>query len=54
MIYRQLQEILQKAGIKDFSITEYIEDLAGKRDTTQSGNLRFVLYEIRFKRVSAK
>ncbi len=47
---QQWEAILQAAGIKNFEIKSYTEDLSERGDQTKSGNYRFVLIEILFKK----
>ncbi len=42
------QVILSEAGITNFSIKPYIEDISGRGDITKSGNTQLVLTEIEF------
>lgn len=44
----QLKEILDKAGIQNYQIGQYKEDLSGNNDVTKSGNLQQLLTQITF------
>ncbi len=44
----QWQEILAKAGIKDCTVKEYIEDLSNRVDKTRSGSIKLLLNDIEF------
>ena len=46
----QLKNMLKEAGIADYTVTEYIEDLSNRVDTVKSGNLHLLLNEIILKR----
>ncbi len=42
----QLREICDRAGIENYVVETYIEDLGGRVDTVKSGNTEFVLNEV--------
>jgi ubiquinone/menaquinone biosynthesis C-methylase UbiE len=42
----QLSEFIKNAGIENFEVKEYVEDLSGRVDSVKSGNSRFILNEI--------
>jgi ubiquinone/menaquinone biosynthesis C-methylase UbiE len=44
----QWGSILREAGIHDYELTTYTEDLSGKNDVTKSGNLQQLLTQITF------
>jgi len=46
----QLEGMLQEAGIANFTVKTYVEDLSGRTDKVQSGNLNLLLNEILIKK----
>ena len=44
----QVDEMLKKAGVNNFKIDQYTEDMSGKNDLVASGNMKLVLTQIKF------
>lgn len=44
----QWEELLKEAGIQNYSVIAYTEDLSGRGDVTKSGNTSLLLIEIEF------
>lgn len=47
----QWRTILKKAGISNYHVGTYLEDLTGRTDKTKSGNEKLLLTEIKFTKV---
>jgi ubiquinone/menaquinone biosynthesis C-methylase UbiE len=47
---KKWEMILNQVGIKDFKVSDYIEDLTNRGDKTKSGKMKFILYDIWFKK----
>jgi len=44
----QVDEMLKKAGVNNFKIDQYTEDVSGKNDLVASGNMKLILTQIKF------